>query len=210
MIYVKIAKAHIKKLINKLFKFGEKYLSQVKYYIETGKACKGKILSFHQEDAVFIDKKKEGKDVQIGRAWQVITFSNNFSFGIKDDNLFFPDSTCLSRVLEQLYINIGFTPNKIRTDRGYDSEVNIQTCQEFKIRYVEIQPKETGSNRKISKESSDKRSGIEGSISQLKKKGLGRSRMHTDKQTVIEGFKSFFAHNMSKLISMIFDKKCIA
>lgn len=205
LIDVKIRRNHIQKIISKLFKYGEKYLLQVKYYIENGKACKGKILSFHQDNAVFIDKKKEGKHAQVGRVWQVITFSNNFAYGVINENLFFPDATCLNHVLESLFINVGFIPNKIRTDRGDDSEENIKTCKEFRIRDVEIQSKNITSDRKVSITSSNKRSGVEGSISQVKKKGLGKSRMQTDKQTVVEGFKSFFSHNFSKLISLIFN-----
>ena len=200
-------KWYIERKIVKICKYAETYFKQVSYYIRTGKAKADKILSFHQEDVVCITKKKEEKEYFFGRRWQIVRLENNFCFGIFSEDLKLNDSIMFPLALEILLTKLGFIPRSVGADCGYWSDENIKVCFDANIETIAIQPK--GRKKHLIKDMDKReacynhRSGIEPVIGHLKQKGLGQSKMKTDKGTLMEGLRSFIAFNLKKLISLV-------
>lgn len=208
LVELDIKKWNIIKSYELLYKNAEIYFNQVQIFIDTGKACDGKILSFFQEElCCIIRKKDQGNKIFFGKIWQVIRLENNFMIGFYDkENNHFHDASSFKSIFEKLIPDLGIFPDVIGADAGYSSEENRKIMNEMDVQLQGVRPK---GNKKhliedINKreEVYNKRAGIEPLIFHLKKLGLSYSRAKNDLGTMIEGFKSFISFNLRKLISL--------
>lgn len=201
-------KWYIQKKLNKIIKYGRIYIKQVRHYCRTGRACPGKLLSFHLENVTSIQKGKEHKKYEFGEVWQIGRLDGNFCFGIFNVNdLKYNDSTAAKDIIEKVVIKIKSDLESIAADRSYWSDDNINSVDSLGISEQAIHPKGNKewrvSDSNLVETFINRRAGIEPIIGHLKKLGLGKSRMKTDIGTRAEGARSFIAFNIKKIINAI-------
>jgi len=198
-------KWNIQDKIEKIKKYARVYLKQVNHYCRTNHACKDKILTFNFENITTIQKGKEHKKYEFGEVWQIGRLDGNFCFGMfNDKDLKYKDSTAIEDILEKIVLNIDTIPTTIAADRGYWSECNINAVDSLGISQQGLHPKGKQSWRVTDPDLVEKlinrRAGIEPIIGHLKRLGLGKSRMRTDRGTRAEGARSFIAFNIRKIL----------
>jgi IS5 family transposase len=198
-------KWHIMIKIEKIQKYAKVYIKQVEHFCRTGHACKNKILSFHIENVVSIQKGKEHKKYEFGEVWQIGRLDGNFCFGMfSHTDLRYSDSTAMKDILGKIIIKTDHTPGTLTADRAYWSSDNIDAADSVGIIEQGIHPKGKNQWRVTSPDLIEKfinrRSGIEPIIGHLKRLGLGKSRMRTDIGTRVEGARSFIAFNLRRIL----------
>ncbi|MBF0364121.1 MAG: transposase [Oligoflexia bacterium] len=199
-------KWYILRKIEKIQRYAKVYIKQVEHYCRTGHACKDKILSFHHENVVSVQKGKEHKKYEFGEVWQIGRLDGNFCFGMFSDNdLRYNDSTAMEDVLASLVVHTNTLPGTVTADRAYWSDDNINAVESLGISEQGIHPRGKKqwriTNPDLCVKFINRRAGIEPIIAHLKQLGLGKSNMKTDKGTRIEGAKSFIAFNLRKVLA---------
>jgi IS5 family transposase len=205
-INMKKIKWYIVRKLEKVEKYAATYIKQVQHYCRTGRALKNKILSFHIENVVPIQKGKEHKKYEFGEVWQVGRLDGNFVFGnFSSTDLYNHDTSAVKEILESLVINTSSDIQTFAADRGYYSKDNFDALDALGIQEQGIHPKGKADWRITDPDYAidliNRRAGIEPIIGHLKKLGLGKSRMITDIGTRAEGCRSFIAFNIRKIIS---------
>lgn len=187
----------------------EKYLSDVKHFVDTGEMVKDKILSFHLTQAKCFTKGKPGKKYQFGRMFQIGRIKGNFLFAGKGDKADMPDKKSVKLMMDVHEKTFGkININSVSTDKGYYSKKNEALLYKRGVKEIGIQRPENIRRSRVSplpeyreKELIDRRSGIEPLIGHAKAAGqLGRSRMKSDETIEASGFASILAFNLKQLI----------
>ena len=198
-------KWYILRKLGKIQKYAKIYIKQVEHFCRTGHACKDKILSFHLENVIPVQKGKEHKKYEFGEVWQVGRIDGNFCFGMfSDTDLRYNDSTAIKDILEKVIIKTNNIPDTLTADRGYWSDDNLDAADSVGISEQGIHPKGNKpwkvTDPDLIAKFINRRAGIEPIIGHLKQLGLGKSKMKTDIGTRVEGAKSFIAFNIRKIL----------
>ncbi len=201
-------KWYIERKIEKIKRYGKKYIKQVQHYCRTGRACQNKLLSFHIENVACIQKGKDHKKYEFGEIWQIGRLDGNFCFGMfNEKDLRYNDATAIQDILEKVELKTGSKLNTITADRAYWSDENINSVDSMGVSEQGIHPKGNKmwrvSDVDLIETFINRRAGIEPIIGHLKKLGLGKSRMRTDTGTRGEGARSFIAFNVRKILEAV-------
>lgn len=197
------------KVFNQFRSCSEKYLKDVKHFIDTGKMMPDKILSFHLSQVKCFSKDKPGKKYHFGRMFQLGRIKGNFLFAAKGDTPSMPDKKSIDLMFnEHQKIFSNASVHSIATDKGYFSKANEKFLSENGVKEVAIQRphniKKTSINplpKDREQQLSNRRSGIEPLIGHAKHGGqLGRSRMKSDETIEASGFTAILGFNLRQLI----------
>ena len=199
---------NIQRIFLQLIEKGQKYLADVKSFIDTGVMVADKILSFHLKEVCCISKNKPGKKYQFGRVFQLARTKGNFLLVGKSETANQSDKHSIQLMLDTHQET--FTNQMIHsaaTDKGYYSAKNEEIMESHGIKEIGIQrPSNVKRHRTIKlpiyreKELINRRSGIEPLIGHAKHRGqLGRSRMKSDKTIESSGFASVLGFNLRQL-----------
>lgn len=199
---------NIKRIFVPLIEKANKYLQNVRHFIDTGSMIPDKLLSFHLNEAVCFTKNKPGKKYQFGRAFQLARVKGNFIFLGKCTDPIMSDKKSLTSMLEEHSTIFNQKPiESLATDKGYYSASNEKAAANHGIEEIGIQRPTNVKKQRIKPLSAkqeneliDRRAGIEPLIGHLKNKGqLGRSRMKSDRTIEASGYTSVLGFNLRQL-----------
>ena len=194
---------NVKKDISRLQELGPKLLSQILYWIETGKVAQDKIVSLWKSVPRAIPKGKIGKAVEFGRKWIINCYRGGYVLLAAPEKAKISDQYCVAESLN-LHLDVfQDSPISYGTDRGMWSEENILQCLMAQVKKIGIQPKGKAKpmvSQKEYKLLKNRRAGIEPRIGHLKQRGLGRSRMKSDMGDLISGYRSALSYNLALLM----------
>ena len=189
--------------ILRLLDLGPQLLSQIAYWLKTGKVAQNKIVTLWKELPTCISKGKVGKPVEFGRKWIINCYKGGYVLVTAPENPKFSDQ---HSVIESLSLHSQVfekMPKTYATDRGMSSIENLEYCMGAGIKKIGIQTKGNGLSllgKRDQKKLSDRRAAIEPRIAHLKTRGLGRSRMKTDLGDLISGYRSALSYNLSLMM----------
>ena len=177
-------------------------LNQISHFIETNTVADNKILSLHSKEVKCISKGKAGKKFEFGRKFFAGRLPGNYALAFTDDNFALEDSEALGKGFDNFEEIFNKAPTSISGDQGFWSKSNLKACEVREIKEIGINPR-GHKNWKIPKEEISKiqtrRAKVEPIIGHLKKRGMGRSKMKSDKMTRLDGQRSALSLNLSRL-----------
>jgi glycosyltransferase involved in cell wall biosynthesis len=194
---------NIQKDILRLQELGPKLLSQILYWLKSGKVAQDKIVSLWKSVPRALPKGKIGKAVEFGRKWIVNCYRGGYVLLAAPGNAKISDQHCVAESLNLHLEVFQESPVSYGTDRGMWSEENIFQCQMAQVKKIGIQPKGKAKpmvSQKDYKQLKNRRAGIEPRIGHLKQRGLGRSRMKSDMGDLISGYRSALSYNLTLLM----------
>jgi hypothetical protein len=194
---------NVQKEILRLQEIGPKLLSQILYWLGTGKVAQDKIVSLWKSMPRAIPKGKIGKAVEFGRKWIINCYRGGYVLLAAPDNAKISDQHCVTESLDLHFDVFGEGPTTYGTDRGMWSEENIFQCLMAQVKKIGIQPKGKAKpmvSQRDYKRLKNRRAGIEPRIGHLKQRGLGRSRMKSDIGDLISGYRSAISYNLALLM----------
>jgi hypothetical protein len=200
---------NIKNIFCQLVEKADKYLKDVKYFIQTSEMVPDKIISFHLNEVCCFTKNRPGKKYQFGRLFQLARIRGNFLFSGKCDVPNQSDKKSVQLMLDTHQNTFGdFLIHSASTDKGYYSGKNEEIMAKYGVTEIGIQrpnnvkkPRVNPLPRYREDELINRRAGIEPLIGHAKHKGqLGRSRMKSDKTMEASGFASILGFNLRQLI----------
>lgn len=181
---------------------GTKLMKDIRYFIKNQKMKKGKILSLGREMVTCIRKGKIGKLNEFGRKWFVAKLKGNYAFGFSpEENVRLDDSKSLKIGIDQFKDIFNSTPDSVTGDQGFWSEDNIVACLEAEVEEIGIHPRGKLNwlvNDEDIERLKNRRASTEGIIGHAKMRGMGKSKMKSDKATFLEGQRSIFSLNLSR------------
>lgn len=200
---------NIKKAWQQIKLHGKKYFQDVEQYIFTGEKVKDKVMSFHQQQIACFNKKKEGKDLQFGRQFQLGRISGNFIIVAPCKSVRMEDKSSITSMIETHESLFGEGRlESFGTDKGYFSNANLNYLSKTK-KVTEICLQKPGQvlSSLTAEQMADyekmthRRSGIEPLIGHMKNGGqLQRSRMKTDQTALASGYSAVAGFNLRQLI----------
>lgn len=201
-------KWNVKLAKDQLVQHGKAYLKSAKEFIETGKATKGKKLSFHLDQVECFNKGKEHKKHEFGRAFQLGKIGGNFVFVGECTSVRMDDKQSFEPMLKEHELLFGKDSlSSIGTDKGYYKKSNVKYASKKGIEKIGIQQPSTVTTKQVEISEEDeeelynRRSGIEPIIGHIKQGGqLGRSRMKKDETIKASGYASVFGFNLRQVI----------
>lgn len=195
-------KWNIKRDLEQVTKTGPALLKQIRHFINKRVVAKGKILSLHAKEVKCISKGKAGKPYEFGRKFFVGRLPGNYAFAFTDDDFALEDAHSLEKGLNQFEEIFSKSPNSVSGDQAFWSRPNLKACKERKITEIGINPRGHKGwkipDEKI-EEIKTRRSKVEPIIGHLKKRGMGRSKMKSDKMTKLDGQRSALSLNLSRM-----------
>ncbi len=195
-------KWNIKRDLKHVTKVGPALLKQIRHFINNGTVAAGKILSLHAEEVKCISKGKAGTPHEFGRKFFIGRLPGNYAIAFSDEVFALEDAYSLERGLEDFKDVFDSFPQSISGDQGFWSRPNLKACKERDIKEVGINPR-GHKNWKIPEnkiiEIQSRRSKVEPVIGHLKRRGLGKSKMRSDKMTKLAGQRSALSLNLSRL-----------
>ncbi len=181
----------------------EKYFQDVKYFIRNHRIKAGKILSIKMRDVVCIIKGKEGKDKEFGRVFQLGRIGGNFLVPYTSTSLAMNDKESLPQVLSEHEEIFGkWVLESVTADKGYYSQKNVGIVMEKTgsadgiQRPAKVKDQVVGHQKE---ELYNRRSGVEPVIGHVKKFGLGKSKMKSDRATLASGYRSVLGFNLHQI-----------
>ena len=100
-------------------------------------------------------------------------------------------------------------PESISGDQAFWSRNNLKACSKNKIKEIGINPR-GHKNWKIPDDKIEeiqiRRAKVEPIIGHLKRRGMGRSKMKSDKMTKLDGQRSALSLNLSRMARDLSDK----
>jgi len=185
-------------------------LKQINYFIKTGTVAENKILSLHAKEVKCISKGKAGKKYEFGRKFFVGRLPGNYAYAFTDDKFALEDSESLTRGLKEYNNIFESMPESISGDQAFWSRPNLNICKEKKIKEIGINPR-GHKNWKIPdnkiEEIQTRRAKVEPIIGHLKRRGMGRSKMKSDKMTRLDGQRSALSLNLSRMARDLSEKE---
>lgn len=182
---------------------------QINHFIKTGTVAENKILSLHAKEIKCISKGKAGKKYEFGRKFFVGRLPGNYAYAFTDDNFALEDSESLARGLKEYEDIFMAMPESISGDQGFWSRSNLNVCKEKEIKEVGINPR-GHKGWKIPEDKVEeiktRRAKVEPIIGHLKRRGMGRSKMKSDKMTKLDGQRSALSLNLSRMARDLSDK----
>lgn len=207
--FIKKMPWNIRNIFCQLVEKADKYLKDVKHFLQTHQMIPDKILSFHLNEVCCFTKNKAGKKYQFGRIFQLGRIKGNFLYAGKCDTPNQSDKKSI-HLMANTHQNIfdGASIESVSTDKGYYSAKNEKIMSQYGVTDIGIQRPSNIKKSRIKplqqyreKELVDRRAGIDPLINHAKHKGqLGRSRMKSYQSIEASGFASIFGFNLRQLI----------
>src|SRR3990167_1099220 len=202
---------NIRNIFCQLIEKADKYLKDVKHFLQTHQMVPDKILSFHLNEVCCFTKNKPGKKYQFGRIFHLARIKGNFLFSGKCQAPNMSDKKSVNLMLNTHQDIFNESPFSASTDKGYYSAENEKIMAEHGVTEIGIQRPDNVKKSRVKPlpryredELIDRRAGIEPLIGHAKHKGqLGRSRMKSDKTIEASGFASILGFNLRQLIRNI-------
>ncbi len=200
---------NIRHIFCQLIEKADKYLADVKEFLQTHQMVPDKILSFHLNEVCCFTKNKPGQKYQFGRVFQLARIKGNFLISGKCDIPNLSDKKSIQLMLSTHQNTFNNIPIKsASTDKGYYSLKNEKIMARHGVTEIGIQRPDNIKQSRVKplpryreEELIDRRAGIEPLIGHAKHKGqLGRSRMKSDKSIEASGFASILGFNLRQLI----------
>jgi IS5 family transposase len=197
---------NIKRAMNQLIEYGQKYLLDVMHYLINGNIVKDKALSFHLKEVSCFNKGWLDK-LEFGRQQQLTKLTGNFLVIGECRTVRLEDKHSVKPMVEQHKKLFGEDNlESITADKGYYSKANKEYLVEAGIKEIGLQePGKRGSlpdieDPKLKEELVNRRASIEPLIGHLKFGWqFGRSRMKTDKTIISSAYASVFGFNLRQL-----------
>ncbi len=195
--------------LTQLREVAPKLLKQINHFIKTGTVAENKILSLHAKEVKCISKGKAGKKYEFGRKFFIGRLPGNYAYTFTDEVFALEDSESLGRGLKEYEEIFNSMPDSISGDQGFWSRSNLDICKEKMIKEIGINPRGHKSwkvpENKI-EEIQTRRAKVEPIIGHLKRRGMGKSKMKSDKMTKLDGQRSVLSLNLSRLARDLSDK----
>jgi transposase, IS5 family len=182
------------------------YLKCVRHFVKTHTLKKGKLLAFHLKEVTCVKKGKLGRPHEFGRVFQLGRIGGNFLMGLCSEKVRPEDKKSVDPMLKRHAQVFGHRKIKsYSTDKGYYSAANVKLAKKAGAVEVEIarpggHTDETDQEREVRERLHRRRAGIEPLIGHAKRRGLGRSRMKSDRATHASGFRSLIGFNLRQLM----------
>ena len=180
------------------------YLSDVAHFVKTNTLEKGKILSLKLKDIICIKKGKLGKAFEFGRVFQVGRIGGNFMVPYTNTSLRMEDKKSLIPIIKEHQQIFGpGVLQSVTTDKGYYSRANVKYVEECTgnadgiQRPANIKDQVQGPQKQ---ELYNRRAGVEPLIGHIKRFGLGKSKMKSDRATLSSGYRSISGFNLHQLM----------
>lgn len=190
-----------KKDIEQIIKVAPFLIEQIKYFIKNEEVAPNKILSLHAKEVKCISKGKAGKPYEFGRKFFIGRLPGNYTYTFTDEDFALEDSKSMEKALKEYKDIFDQMPDSVSGDQGFWSQKNIKACQD--INEIGINPR-GNKNWKVAEEKIDgiktRRAKVEPLIGHLKRRGMGKSKMKSDKMTKMDGQRSSLSLNLSRLI----------
>ncbi len=175
-------------------------LDQISYFIKNGEVAQEKILSLHAKEVKCISKGKAGKPYEFGRRFFAGRLPGNYVMAFTGKSCDLEDAHSMDIALKNYQEIFDRLPESVAGDQGFWSRHNLKACKE--IEEVGITPR-GHKNWKVPEEKIEemmtRRSKVEPIIGHLKKRGMGKSKMKSDKTTKQAGQRSALSLNLSRL-----------
>lgn len=200
---------NIRKIFCQLIEKANKYLTDVKEFLQTHQMVPDKILSFHLNEVCCFTKNKPGQKYQFGRVFQLARIKGNFLISGKCDTPNLSDKKSIQLMLSTHQNTFNDIPIKsASTYKGYYSVKNEEIMVRHGVTEIGIQRPHNIKQSRIKplpryreNQLINRRAGIEPLIGHAKHNGqLGRSRMKSDKSIEASGFASILGFNLRQLI----------
>lgn len=189
-----------KKDLRELKNVAPKLLEQINHFIKYGEVAPGKILSLHAQEVKCISKGKSGKPYEFGRKFFVGRLPGNYAFTFASDDVGLDDTQSMTQAMREYEYIFNEKPESISGDQGFWSRPNLKACEG--VKEIGLTPR-GHKNWKVSAERVDalltRRSKVEPIIGHLKRRGMGRSKMKSDKTTRLVGQRSALSLNLSRI-----------
>jgi IS5 family transposase len=186
--------------LEQLTSIAPQLLKQIKHFIRNGEVASEKILSLHAREVKCIAKGKAGKPFEFGRKFFIGRLPGNYAYTFTDEDFALEDAKSLEKGLKN-YIDIfGEYPQSISGDQGFWSRPNLKACESCEE--VGITPrghKNWKVDPKRAEEVQVRRAKVEPIIGHLKRRGMGKSKMKSDKMTKLDGQRSALSLNLTKV-----------
>lgn len=181
-------------------------LPQIKYFLDTGKVAKGKIIHLQMPDIYAIVRGKAGKAVEFGLKWGISRIGGGFIHGFLlaggrngSDGRF-----CLEAIKQHVSI-FGKAPEVYGFDRGGYSPANIAKAKKLGVKHVGIAPKGKAAwsvSKSMRQRIVRERARVEGSIGTVKAPiyGFNKPRARSTAAMVRCGHRAILGFNMRKLV----------
>lgn len=189
--------------ILRLSSLGPLLMDQIVYWLDHGKVAKDKVVSLWKFVPKAIPKGKIGKAVEFGRKWIVNCYAGGYMLVAAPENPKVSDQHCVVESLSLHSTVFDTMPRTYCTDRGMSSSENLELCLSAGVEKIAIQPKGKARalvSRQDLHRLANRRAGIEPRIGDLKRRGMGRSRMKTDIGDLISGYRSALSRNLTLLM----------
>ena len=192
-------KADLKQIKEKSWR----YLLDVAHFARTNSMKVGKILSWHCQEVVCIPKKKAGKENEFGRQVQLGRIGGNFMVAFSSTQIRMEDKKSLNTIIEEHGEIFGpDTLKSIGADKGYYSGKNIAFIEDMKVNADGLQRPWNVKNfvkEEVAQPLRDRRAGIEPLIGHVKRFGLEKSKMKSDKATLASVHRCAMGFNLHQL-----------
>ena len=183
------------------------FLTQVQYFIDTGKASPDKILSPFVDQVKVFNKGKASGKLEIGRQFQIGKIGGNIMIVGECTDIEMNDKSSvvpMIRLHEELFGKEIL--QSFGADKGYYSQQNVEIVEDHGIKDSLIQqPGQTipaGLEGERDQSLVNRRAGIEPMIGHTKKGGqLGQSRMKSDQSTLSAGYTSILGVNLRQIMN---------
>jgi len=195
-------KWNIKRDLEHVVKTGPVLLKQIRHFISKGTVAKNKILSLHAKEVKCISKGKSGTPHEFGRKFFAGRLFGNYAFAFTDNDFALEDARSLEKGLDHFEEIFNECPHSISGDQAFWSRPNLKVCKEREIKEIGINPRGyKGWKIPVEKieEIQTRRTKIEPIIGHLKRRGMGKSKMKSDKMTRLDGQRSALSLNLSRL-----------
>jgi len=197
---------NIKRAMDQLIEYGQKYLLDVMHYLLDGNIVKGKALSFHLKEVSCFNKGWLDK-LEFGRHHQLTRLKGNFMMIGKCTDIRLEDKHAIKPLVEQNQELFGEGKlESITADKGYYSRANKEYLIKLGIKEIGLQESGKDSSlpdiadQALKEELLNRRAGIEPLIGHLKANWqIGRSRMKTDETIISSAYSSVFGFNLRQL-----------
>ena len=129
----------------------EKYLADVKQFVNGEGMVTDKILSFHLNQVKCFTKGKPGKKYQFGRVFQIGRIRGNFLFVGKGEQADMPDKKSMVLMMDTHEETFGkIDMESVGTDKGYYSKRNEKLLHERGVKEIGIQRPENIKSERVS------------------------------------------------------------
>jgi transposase, IS5 family len=194
------------KELTSLVEVMRKLLPQIKYFHQTGKVARGKIIHLQMPSIYSIVRGKAGKAVEFGLKWGISRIGGGFVLGfLLAGGRNASDTKFCIEALNQHQALFGEAPEVYGFDRGGHSPANIRKAKKLGVKHVGIAPKGKAAwsvDEPMRERIVRERARVEGSIGTVKSPiyGFNKPRARSTAALARCGHRAILGFNMRKLV----------